>query len=77
MTSEEYRKFDFENDIFAPRLETRVVWSLMEIIVKAAGPVLLLLRLVDSNAPTPVESEGHRGVHQNINGGWGARHIGR
>jgi len=52
VTSEDYLKFDFDRDIFDRRLATRQVWSLMERTVKTAGPILLLLRLADSNTVT-------------------------
>ena len=58
VTSAEYRHFNFDNDIFAPRLETSAVWDLMKRIVKAAGPILLLLRLADSNAATLCKLKG-------------------
>ena len=58
VTSEDYLKFDFDRDIFDRRLATRQVWSLMERTVKTAGPILLLLRLADSNAATLSKVKG-------------------
>ena len=68
VTSAEYRHFNFDNDIFAPRLETSAVWDLMKRIVKAAEPILLLLRLADSNAATLCKTERYCGVHQDFDG---------
>ena len=50
--SEQYRLFNFDNDTFVDRLSGDQVWALISRICKAAGPILLLLRLADSNAPT-------------------------
>ena len=54
----EYRRFEFQNDIFAERLADREVWSVMERITKKAGPVLLLLRLADGNGATLSKLKG-------------------
>jgi len=58
VTSEEYRRFEFENDVFAPRLQSSTVWDLMERTTTACGPILLLLRLADSNAATLSKVKG-------------------
>ena len=50
--SAEYRRFDFEDDEFAPRILDEDEFEMMERVTKAAGPVLLLLRLGDSNKAT-------------------------
>ena len=50
--SERYQQYDFENDNFADRILGDDVWSFMERVVKFAAPILLLLRLGDSNRPT-------------------------
>ena len=56
--SAEYLRFNFLDDIFAPRISSPDVWSLMDRITKTAGPVLLLLRLADSNAATLSKLKG-------------------
>ena len=56
--SAEYLRFDFADDDFAPRIESPDVWRLMARITKTAGPVLLLLRLADSNAATLSKLKG-------------------
>ena len=50
--SAEYRRFEFEDDDFADRLMDDDEFDLMQRITKTAGPVLLLLRLGDSNETT-------------------------
>ena len=47
--SAQYLRFDFVDDIFADRIASSDAWQLMERITTAAGPVLLLLRLADTN----------------------------
>ena len=49
---EEYQRFEFEDDLFASYIESTALWTLMTRVVKAAGSVLLLLRLTDSNNAT-------------------------
>ena len=49
VNSAQYLRFDFDNDIFAEKISDAEIWSLMDRIVTTAGPVLLLLRLADSN----------------------------
>ena len=56
--SAEYLRFEFEDDIFADRISSPDVWVLMQTIIKAAGPLLLLLRLADSNAATLSKLKG-------------------
>ena len=56
--SAEYRRFQFEDDVYAPRIDGAAVWILMDRIAKAAGPLLLLLRLADSNAATLSKLKG-------------------
>ena len=50
--SDKYAAFNFDNDIYAPRLIDDEVWSLMERVIKAAGPLLLLIRLGDLQSGT-------------------------
>ena len=64
--SAQYLRFDFADDIFAPRICRPDVWNLMENIVTAAGPVLLLLRLADSNAATLSKLKGTVDYIKNI-----------
>ena len=52
VNSEKYADFNFDNDIFAPRLKDNEVWDLMQRIIKSAGPILLLIRLGDLKAGT-------------------------
>ena len=61
--SAQYQRFDLVNaetgtDDIGIRIQGRNVWRLMETITTAAGPVLLLLRLADSNAPTLSKLKG-------------------
>ena len=56
--SEEYTRFEFEDDVFATRLSGGEIWRLMTRITEAAGPVLLLLRLADSNASSLSKLKG-------------------
>ena len=56
--SEEYVNFNFDNDSFAPRITDRAVWTLIERILKAAGPILLLIRLADIRGPTLSKLKG-------------------
>ena len=50
--SDKYEGFNFENDIFYPRLIDDEVWELMERVIKAAGPLLLVIRLGDLQSGT-------------------------
>ena len=56
--SEEYTRFEFENDIFAERLTDGRVFRLISRITRTAGPVLLLLRLADSASSTLSKLKG-------------------
>ena len=56
--SAQYLRFNFDDDIFAPRISSPDVWVLMDKIVTTAGPILLLLRLADSNAATLSKLKG-------------------
>ncbi len=56
--SAEYRRFEFEDDVFAGRISNDDVWSVMRRVAKAAGPILLLLRLADSNSATLSKVKG-------------------
>jgi len=47
--SDKYTRYDFADDTFAERIAGDDLWSLMSRITKCAGPILLLLRLGDSN----------------------------
>ena len=50
--SEKYKDFNFDNDIYCPRLDDDEVWNLMSRIIKSAGPMLLLIRLGDLKSDT-------------------------
>ena len=50
--SDKYQAFEFENDIFAPRLDDDEVWQLIERVLDKAGPLLLLIRLGDLKSGT-------------------------
>ena len=58
VTSAQYLEFDFDNDIFSPRIQDPELWDLMYRIEKAAGPIMLLLRLGDSNKCTLSKVKG-------------------
>ena len=67
--SSEYRRFEFQNDIFAERLVDREVWSVMERIVNKTGPILLLLRLAGGwQWCDTLQVKGDLGIHQINNG---------
>ena len=50
--SAQYERFEFENDIFKDPILGRDIWTKIEVVTKTTGPLLLLLRLADSNAPS-------------------------
>lgn len=56
--SEEYTRFDFEGDVFAKALSDGDVFRKMARICRAAGPVLLLLRIADSNSSSLSKLKG-------------------
>ena len=56
--SAQYMRFRFDPDPFAMKISGRAVWELMERVVSTVGPILLLLRLADSNAPTLSKLKG-------------------
>ena len=56
--SAQYKRFDFADDTFSNRILGNRVWSVMERITKFAGPILLLLRLADSNYATLTKLKG-------------------
>ena len=53
-----YLRFDFQDDEIAPRVTANDIWDTMDVIVEALGPLLLLLRLADSTAPTLSKVKG-------------------
>ena len=56
--SADYLRFDFQDDTFAPQITDNDLWAQMDVIVEACGPLLLLLRLADSTAPTLSKVKG-------------------
>ena len=56
--SEEYTRFEFEDDTFATRVTDGEVFRLMRRITRTAGPVLLLLRLADSSSSSLSKLKG-------------------
>ena len=52
VTSADYLRFQFEDDTVAPMITDTDMWDMMDVVINACGPLLLLLRLTDSNAPT-------------------------
>ena len=52
VTSPHYLRFQFEDDVYAPMVTGCEMWDLLDVVIMACGPLLLLLRLADSNAPT-------------------------
>ena len=56
--SAQYLRFNFKDDTVAERITSPDVWALMNRITTDAGPVLLLLRLADSNAATLSKLKG-------------------
>ena len=56
--SAQYLRFRFDPDPFAMRISGRAVWELMERVTSTVGPILLLLRLADSNAATLSKLKG-------------------
>lgn len=56
--SNQYRGYEFEDDIFAPRISGEEFWDLLERVAKACGPLMLLLRLADTNKATLSKLKG-------------------
>ena len=56
--SNQYRGYEFEDDIFAPRISGEEFWDLLERVTKACGPLMLLLRLADTNKATLSKLKG-------------------
>ena len=56
--SQEYTRFNFEEDVFASRLAEGNIFRLISRITKAAGPVLLLLRIADSSSSSLSKLKG-------------------
>ena len=56
--SAEYLRFDFEEDDIAPKISGSELWILIHRIVKAAGPILLLMRLADMKSATLSKMKG-------------------
>ena len=56
--SADYLRFEFEDDTVAPVISGIEIWAEMDVVVEAMGPLLLLLRLADSNAPTLSKVKG-------------------
>ena len=56
--SAQYLRFDFEDDMFAPQISGCEIWQLMERVIETTGPIVLLLRLGDSNATTLPKLKG-------------------
>ena len=50
--SAQYERFEFENDIFKDKIIDSDIWETVEVVTKDVGPILLLLRLTDSNTPS-------------------------
>ena len=50
--SAQYLRFQFDPDPFAMRISGQSLWELISRVVSTCGPILLLLRLSDSNAVT-------------------------
>ena len=50
--SDRYQQYDFENDLYAERIGDDDLWTFVRSVVKCAGPVMLLLRLGDTNHGT-------------------------
>ena len=58
VVSQSYTRHDFTNDNVKDRISGYDLWELIDRITKAAGPVLLLLRLGDSNQATLSKLKG-------------------
>ena len=56
--SADYLRFDFEDDAIAPIISDNAMWDHIGMVVEAMGPLLLLMRLGDSNAPTMSKVRG-------------------
>ena len=52
VTSEKYSRNNFEDDVFAEDIEGDEMWDLISRICKAAGPLLLLVRIGDLKTAT-------------------------
>ena len=53
-----YIRFEFEDDEVAPAISAEDIWDLMRIVVTTCGPIMLLLRLTDTNKPTLSKVKG-------------------
>ena len=58
VTSERYKRYNFDDDVYAERLENEDVWELMSRIINCAGPLLLLVRLGDLKQATLSKLKG-------------------
>ena len=56
--SAQYLSFEFEDDTFEAKVADDDVWELMDRVTKTTGPLLLLLRLGDSNGGTLSKLKG-------------------
>ena len=56
--SAQYLRFNFERDPFAGRISGGGIWDLIKRVTSTAAPVLLLLRLADTNEPTLSKLKG-------------------
>ena len=52
VTSDKYKLYNFEDDIFSDEMEKDEMWYFMYRICKTAGPLLLLVRLGDLKTVT-------------------------
>ena len=50
--SVEYLRSEFEDDTVAPQISGNDMWGQVDVIVEGMEPMILVLRLTDSNAPT-------------------------
>ena len=57
--SDRYTQYDFDDDNYADRISSDDIWSFISRVVKCTEPVMLLLRLGDSNKATLSKVRGH------------------
>ena len=56
--SSQYQRFNFLEDNFQEKISSPDVWELMSTVCETVGPILLLIRLADSNGATLSKLKG-------------------
>ena len=56
--SASYLRFQFADDVITPRISADDVWQVLQTVIDTCSPLMLLLRLADSNKPTLSKVKG-------------------